>query len=68
MQYLTEAFPSYARFLSRVKRVYAYVVRADRLLLNSDLTEFKVVKKERTDKSVLKSIFYVVRQEVRTIK
>jgi hypothetical protein len=61
MQYLIKAFPSYARSLSRAKRVCAYVVRADYLLLNSDLTEFKVIKKEKTDKSALESIFYIVR-------
>jgi hypothetical protein len=68
MQYLIKAFPLYTRFPSRATRVCAHVVRADRLLLNSDLTESKVVKGERTDKSVLESIFCVVRQEIRTIK
>jgi hypothetical protein len=61
MQYLIKAFLSYARFSSRAERIYAYVVRADRLLLSSDLTESKIVKGERTDKSALESIFCVVR-------
>jgi hypothetical protein len=68
MQYLIKAFLSYARSPSRIKRVCAHVVRANRFLLNSDLTESKVVKKERTDESILESIFCVVRQKVRTIK
>jgi hypothetical protein len=68
MQYLIKTFPSYARFPSRVTRVCAYVVRANRFLLNSDLTKSKIIKKERTDESVSESIFYIVRQEIRTIK
>jgi hypothetical protein len=68
MQYLIKAFPSYARFPSRAARVCVYIVRANRLLFNSDLTESKVIKREKTDESALKSIFCVVRQEIRTIK
>jgi hypothetical protein len=60
MQYLIEAFSSYARFPSRVTRVCAYVVRANRFLLSSD-SESKIVKEKRTDESALESIFYVVR-------
>jgi hypothetical protein len=61
MQYLIEAFLSYARFPSRAARICAYVVRVNRLLLNSDLTKSKIIKRERTDKSVSESIFCVVR-------
>jgi hypothetical protein len=68
MQYLIEAFLLYTRSLSRAERVCAHVVRVNRLLFSSDSTEFKVIKKERTDESASESIFYVVRQEVRTIK
>jgi hypothetical protein len=61
MQYLIEAFPSYARFPSRAKRVCAYIVRVDRFLFSSDSTESKVVKREKTDESALESIFCVVK-------
>jgi hypothetical protein len=61
VQYLIWAFSLHARFLSRVERVWAYVVRVDLLLFDSDLTESKIGEGKRADESALESIFCIVR-------